>query len=202
MNTTCEQTRRALAASFDEGQVPYEELSPHLQTCAQCRAYAAELAALSDALRDLPQPELPAGLVARIHAKTHAQRSARRRKAALLSALAASVLVVLGGLLPATASYARALDTVNEWGAAAVALSPADIALPQPRDVLAQAFELAASVSDAIGVAASVAPPVLGTAANAFAAAAGCAFLVAFNGLMSQRLRTAGAVSSDRGNDR
>ncbi len=73
---SCQVFEEALSAYID-GELSSQErdaLEQHLATCDSCRAMLGELAALRDALRSLPEEELPSGLHEMIMLKVETRR--------------------------------------------------------------------------------------------------------------------------------
>ena len=160
--------------------VAAQEAARHLETCADCQALAADIADVSDALRDAPRHRAPA--VLRMRVTNMLDRESARRPAKGFWAGAASgggVMALAAGLalfllLPPSAAtltasiieaHGRALTegqtimvvstdhhTVKPWLAAHVAISP------PVTDFAADGFPLVGGRADKVaGVAAAVA---------------------------------------------
>ncbi len=95
----CEVIRRRLAASFDACTPLTRETKAHLEGCAGCARYRAELDALEMDLREAPAPTAPEGLAARVKkAVAEERRGARQPAAARWGAgLAACISAALAG---------------------------------------------------------------------------------------------------------
>jgi anti-sigma factor RsiW len=94
----CHDCRQQLQARLDGEAVPADEIAAHLAACAECRALEAAAGRLQAALRLLPAPAPPAGLVPRIVSEISEDwRRRRRRRSAFAAAgmaLAASLLLI------------------------------------------------------------------------------------------------------------
>ncbi|MBK9070188.1 MAG: zf-HC2 domain-containing protein [Myxococcales bacterium] len=138
------RARARLSAYLDS------ELSPawrravhgHLLTCAACKAMASELAQLQRGLRELPAPDVPAGLFARIE-KTlaeqdiaHSERRAwRYHLQSWLQALASSRGLRVSGAFAAASLAAIVVGTLHQRGPSAPA-SPRQPAPAAPQEAL------------------------------------------------------------------
>jgi len=95
---TCEDCRKALDAAFDSGDAPDTWLRQHLDGCAACNAYQAELDGLDMLLHRPPAIEEDAALVARIQANlARPQMPAISPLMGLAAALALAVASLAGG---------------------------------------------------------------------------------------------------------
>jgi anti-sigma factor RsiW len=99
----CSEAREAIHASLDADlmdAVQRRDLEAHLARCAPCREHAAELRRVQDALRSLPELELPEEALERVWQRTtrSSRLPFRPRLRDLVASAAAVLLVAVVGL--------------------------------------------------------------------------------------------------------
>jgi anti-sigma factor RsiW len=176
LDMKCEHCRKLLDEYVEGLLMPLDRasLETHLAGCARCTVEAQRLATLVDTLRELPEPDVPEDLVARVMAQLPEMLPAREGAGHLvrwgLLAAAATLAFVAGlAMLPQAGGPEVARDT----------LAPLAASLQLGGSVLAHAFSALASVLDATaselastGLAAKLAFAVLLVASNAALAVA------------------------------
>ena len=106
----CERYLDLISARLD-GEVTVQEeaeLTAHLQECPACRAIAGDMEGLHSALSQLGEVDAPAELFQTVMGKIKGERiSARRRFVRRISGLAACLLLCVGVLRIADATYSE-----------------------------------------------------------------------------------------------
>ena len=125
-----------------------DDVLAHLETCAACRSYLAELTALHDALGDMEDVDVPEGfadgVIARLHEESAPQKAKKRspwRDVATLAACAAVVVLAIsnmprmggssGSTESAPATDASSSSIQSSSFAATTATTTADSAVPE-----------------------------------------------------------------------
>ena len=102
----CKEYAQTISEYLDGalGEAERAQLLEHLESCEGCRAYLGELAAMRDALRKMPEAELPAGfhegVMAKVHAKKRAKKLSVWKRYAAVAACAAIVFAGAVRLMP------------------------------------------------------------------------------------------------------
>ncbi|GIU90102.1 MAG: membrane protein [Acidimicrobiia bacterium] len=131
---TCEQARASLSAVLDGEAAPGASvrLEAHLRTCAACRAYERDLAALHRLVRVTAAPTVPdltAAILARTGGAPRPDRASGALRLALVAVALVQVLVAVPTLLAtgdaAHAQHLAAFDVALAVGFAWVAARPA-----------------------------------------------------------------------------
>ncbi len=123
---TCERTRQV--GAYRDGELASADaasFATHLAGCASCRAELAQLAALSRVLATAQAPDMPQGLVERLHENSASVRERNVLKLAeRLIAAAAVITVACGGWLWQGTSGAESVGVgAGTWQRAAVTLN-------------------------------------------------------------------------------
>lgn len=127
----CKEYAQSISEYLDGALNEKEQqlLLEHIEGCEGCRAYLAELAAMRDALAELPEAELPEGFHASVMEKVKAKKRAKRallwKRYVPAAACAAIVLLAAARLMPdfgasssAPETADMAMDMMAEGGAA------------------------------------------------------------------------------------
>jgi predicted anti-sigma-YlaC factor YlaD len=98
----CAAARRAIHVSLDAELMEAgvrQMLDEHLERCAACRDFAAEMRTIQDGLHSLPEIRLPDQVLEQVWKRTvRSRRSALRPRLWMPAAAAALIIVALAGL--------------------------------------------------------------------------------------------------------
>jgi anti-sigma factor RsiW len=97
MNMNCETARTLLVALADR-ELAGPELMKHLEQCAECRALLEALKRDRETLREIPAPEPPDRLLARVMTQIRQSEPAARPAFPRLLRVAAIILLFLAGI--------------------------------------------------------------------------------------------------------
>lgn len=118
----CEYANKPSA--YHDGEMPADErplFEAHLQQCDACRNELGRLRKLSAMLGSLPQPELSAAAIERLHRSDSSLGwLGIRRFAEELTAIAAGILICCTIWMVSQSSVSAAPETISLWQAEAV----------------------------------------------------------------------------------